>query len=302
MQMASSTGERLECEGEAVQASILGKCDASGCEAFAWAVIQKDYPKAAICLSGSGPKATEFLPKLLPSYVRKQLGFATVTDEDLSLANLLRYLDMHRSGKFAVIAASAASASQIAKSAKAEETSLPGLPKRRRITVNYHVPGAPIEGTDPERDLGLEIRPSVVPGAGQGLFATRNFKAGDWIAVYFGEELSFTEVQKLSTSVGTDYVLGGFPSLKSVDAKDSTAVARYINHNVTEDTDSRPAQPNCKFAHKSGKTMHAIAVAVRKIEAGEEIYVDYGSGYWKKREGIGNQGTDDPSSRLEGKA
>jgi len=37
---------------------------------------------------------------------------------------------------------------------------------------------------------GLEVRPSMIPGAGNGLFSVRAFKQGDVICHYFGDLLT----------------------------------------------------------------------------------------------------------------
>ncbi len=39
---------------------------------------------------------------------------------------------------------------------------------------------------------GLEVRESLIPGAGNGLFAVRAFEAGDVLCEYTGTKLSFT--------------------------------------------------------------------------------------------------------------
>ncbi|CAD7964057.1 unnamed protein product [Amoebophrya sp. A25] len=152
---------------------------------------------------------------------------------------------------------------------------------------------------DPEKtydNLGLSCRPSTIPGAGQGLFATRNFRKDEWICVYFGRRVGFQERMKAATTAATnatteeshatsssgapntDYRLGGF-GLFSVDALQSVAAARYINH-------GSPDQINAKFAHKSRTLFHAIAVCTRDVTAGEEFFIDYGSGYWRARSDV----------------
>ncbi len=73
--------------------------------------------------------------------------------------------------------------------------------------------------------LGIAVRPSILPGAGQGLFATRDFQEGEWVSVYYGEEVGFAEVRRRSEALKSgetgetaverrtlDYVLGGFAS------------------------------------------------------------------------------------------
>ena len=55
--------------------------------------------------------------------------------------------------------------------------------------------------------LGVEVRCSVIPNAGQGLFATRNFTKGDLLGVYRGRVLSLLQAHQLEDR---DYLMGGF--------------------------------------------------------------------------------------------
>ena len=75
---------------------------------------------------------------------------------------------------------------------------------------------------------------------------------------------------------GSDYVLGGFGPY-SVDAGPHPQVlARYINHHPDA------ARRNATFV-KNKAHLTALVVATRPIERGEELFVDYGAGYWRAR-------------------
>ena len=131
--------------------------------------------------------------------------------------------------------------------------------------------------------LGLRVGDSLIPGAGRGLFASRFFHGNSWLCVYFGRKVSLAELlrrkQDQATTTGTehlDYMLGGF-GIWSVDAaREGRCAARYINHGGSE-------VANAAFTLKSKKECRCIVVALRDIEAGEEILVDYGDGYWRAR-------------------
>jgi len=54
---------------------------------------------------------------------------------------------------------------------------------------------------------GVEVRPSRVPGGGDGLFATRVFEAGEALGEYYGQVLSLWQAMNLENR---DYLMGGF--------------------------------------------------------------------------------------------
>jgi hypothetical protein len=54
---------------------------------------------------------------------------------------------------------------------------------------------------------GVEVRQSRIKGAGDGLFAWRDFAAGEELGVYYGRVLSLLQAPQL---VDRDYLMGGF--------------------------------------------------------------------------------------------
>eukprot|EP00397_Hematodinium_sp_SG-2012_P050175 GEMP01058189.1.p1 GENE.GEMP01058189.1~~GEMP01058189.1.p1 ORF type:complete len:172 (+),score=30.12 GEMP01058189.1:254-769(+) len=122
----------------------------------------------------------------------------------------------------------------------------------------------------------ISVRPSVIPGAGQGLFAERDFLAGEWICVYFGRPIPLRQILQMPASE-LDYVMGGF-GVFSIDARDEPdCIAKYIN-------DGRNShKANVKFI-KLKRQRKAIVVAIADISNGSEFFADYGEGYWRKRE------------------
>lgn len=74
----------------------------------------------------------------------------------------------------------------------------------------------------------VEVRSSLIPGAGDGLFALRDFESGEVLGEYRGEVLSFMEMLRLETS--PDYVMGFGHMNAYVDARNSLdSAARYVN-------------------------------------------------------------------------
>ena len=123
---------------------------------------------------------------------------------------------------------------------------------------------------------GLEVRASRIPNAGDGLFTTREFAAGEVLGEYYGRVLSLLQVMKLQNR---DYVMGGFGSINvHVDARFAlNSPARYVNDNF--DTSAL----NARF-DKLKAQRRARLVATRPIKAGEEVYASYGEAYWRARE------------------
>ncbi|CAJ1327195.1 unnamed protein product [Effrenium voratum] len=56
---------------------------------------------------------------------------------------------------------------------------------------------------------GLAVRPSKVPDAGSGLFATRRFAPGELLCVYRGKSIPLAQVLKGNVTE-RDYLMGGF--------------------------------------------------------------------------------------------
>ena len=54
---------------------------------------------------------------------------------------------------------------------------------------------------------GVEVWPSRIPGAGDGLFAWRDFAAGEHLGDYYGRVLSLLQAHQLEDR---DYLMGGF--------------------------------------------------------------------------------------------
>lgn len=54
---------------------------------------------------------------------------------------------------------------------------------------------------------GVEVKPSLINGAGKGLFATKHFSKGDILCTYYGTKKSLFQMLR---SDNTDYMVGGF--------------------------------------------------------------------------------------------
>jgi len=113
-----------------------------------------------------------------------------------------------------------------------------------------------------------------VQGAGEGLFATRVFEAGEALGEYYGQVLSLWQAMNLDNR---DYLMGGFGLNAHVNAHFAVnSPARYVNDNFDS------AKLNACF-EKNKATRRATLMATQRIQPGEEIYASYGESYWKAR-------------------
>ncbi|EQC28509.1 hypothetical protein SDRG_13837 [Saprolegnia diclina VS20] len=117
---------------------------------------------------------------------------------------------------------------------------------------------------------GLAVRPSRLPNAGDGLFATKPFTPGDAVCVYTGDILTTSE----ALHVANKSYLMRLGQGVYVDARSRPNVAaRYIN-------DCRSRGVHNVVFEKDPALCQAIVRATRPIAVDDEIYVDYGTWYW----------------------
>jgi hypothetical protein len=114
----------------------------------------------------------------------------------------------------------------------------------------------------------VEIKKSNIPGAGLGVFAKKDIKAGEELGFYRGEWLTVDEYVNQNRSF--IYVLG-LPNGIYIDAEKNgynwvsrvnTPRGTSMKTNMYWDADGR-------------------VFAKRNIKAGEELYVGYGKAYWR---------------------
>ena len=125
------------------------------------------------------------------------------------------------------------------------------------------------------------IRRSTIPGAGNGVFCTRDILKGESLGHYTGEIISDKEFENRYNDHGYgEYVLYlTDPATNKqiyVDAKDHSNWVSRIN-----------------ASKGTGKKInvywdaHGHVFASRNIKAGEELLANYGNAYWKgKKRGV----------------
>ena len=103
---------------------------------------------------------------------------------------------------------------------------------------------------------------------GLGLFATKPIKRRATIATYRGRRITTEQADRLEAR-GSRYMFQVSKRV-TIDGSPRWNVARYINHSC---------RPN---AEPVGRNSGIVIVALRRIEPGEEITIDYGKEYLDK--------------------
>lgn len=116
----------------------------------------------------------------------------------------------------------------------------------------------------------FEIRPSTIEGAGQGLFARHRIREEDTIGYYTGEVITEKEFHDPKRPFSA-YVLWVCRTHIIIGEGPKANYTRFINHDDA---------PNV-FLVVSSRWKTARFEALREIEAGEEIFFNYGEDYWE---------------------
>jgi hypothetical protein len=160
--------------------------------------------------------------------------------------------------------------------------------------------------------VNLEIRPSMLAGAGNGLFALRDFAVGEPITEYYGELITFEEAIERKKKEGDSHIRSHIQRYWYIDGshmKDGTPIinaanqlhgkggAAIANHKDKKHANSRydfydsPVNEE-RFNQWMGgnKTIQQLPeerttyiTATKPIKKGDEIFVDYGREYWERR-------------------
>lgn len=110
------------------------------------------------------------------------------------------------------------------------------------------------------RPIRLQVKRS---SAGLGLYAQEPIKKGICIIEYTGRVLSKEEEETI-----TSQYLFEVSKKITIDGKDRSNTARYINHSH---------RPNCEIEIYKG---HVYVMAKRNIKEGEELSYDYGKEFY----------------------
>lgn len=120
----------------------------------------------------------------------------------------------------------------------------------------------------------VEVRVSVLPGAGKGLFSKEFIPKGTRIVEYRGKITTWREVDDNDGNNGYIYYVKRNHVIDA--SRHSTALARYAN-------DARGIQRVKGVSNNAEYTEEGLKVyieSVKDISAGTEILVEYGKEYW----------------------
>ncbi len=130
----------------------------------------------------------------------------------------------------------------------------------------------------PNLESSLEIKTSLIPKSGKGVFATKKLQAGIVLGAYKGKFITEAEYDVLVEQDKWQYVMWFKDCAKpylgnyvGADGKDDGNVFTRINY--------APVKfQNVKF-EKICEPPYALIKTLRVIDSGEELYVDYGPDY-----------------------
>ena len=126
------------------------------------------------------------------------------------------------------------------------------------------------------RTMALLVKTSQLPKAGLGLFTDKPIKEGTKIIEYKGEIIDWKEYDKRVASCEDGYLFY-ISRKRCIDAYPTPQYkARYAN-DAEGLTRVKGLKNNCMYDVFEDK---CYIVAIRDIDAGEEIFVDYSKDYW----------------------
>lgn len=122
-----------------------------------------------------------------------------------------------------------------------------------------------------ESRVPVEVRPSSISGAGLGVFALEPIEAGVLLGEYAGDAID--TVARSFRLRDRDYLVCTADPRVRLDAlRHPEVVYRHVCHHPQE------ARRNVRFRPEG---LRVFVESTRRIEAGEELFADYGGSYWR---------------------
>lgn len=141
------------------------------------------------------------------------------------------------------------------------------MPKEKRVRAVHR--RTPSKAVPPNLPPEVQVRPSTVPNAGNGLFAKAKLKKGAVLGEYVGEVLSAKTAEGRDSSYfiykdekgpkGDGYV---------VDGRSMSNPMRWLNHSK---------RPNAYAELQSDGRI--LFKTKKSVKPGEELFIDYGPDY-----------------------
>ncbi len=127
----------------------------------------------------------------------------------------------------------------------------------------------------PEKDY-LYLKTSQILGAGKGLFTAIPIYKDEIISIFKGELLSNAEAKRRAKASENGYFIM-MPNGGIMDSKNIKCFAKYANDTL--------GMVRTRFKNNAKISLNehdeVCLVAIKKINAGEEIFCAYGAAYWK---------------------
>ena len=143
---------------------------------------------------------------------------------------------------------------------------------RRRVCV-----GTQKCFTHRKRDEGLQVKRSLIPNSGKGLFATKLFRKNDLIGTgYRGELISRAQLNNRygqQQNANAPYALSVRNSQQIVDSACERGILSVAN------TKTVRSQCNAKYSQHIKADGTVNVRATKRIRPGDEIYIWYGAGF-----------------------
>jgi 1-aminocyclopropane-1-carboxylate deaminase/D-cysteine desulfhydrase-like pyridoxal-dependent ACC family enzyme len=140
-----------------------------------------------------------------------------------------------------------------------------------------------LDTKDDHKRWGICVKPSkLLNNVEMGLYAIKDFMANEKIAPYLGEELSVLQRQHRYGKSWGPYIYfkpWGHPSIDAQFYRGAAAFANDGSWIPLNDNDYMPRIPNLSNA----RLERGFLVADKPIKKGEEILLNYGENYWKRR-------------------
>lgn len=129
------------------------------------------------------------------------------------------------------------------------------------------------------KELGVKVKKSTLPNAGKGLFATKTFNKNSVIGEYSGENVSEAEIGRRYGKSKHDNVPYGLGANNAKGRVLDSACRRSVM-SLANSGRSR-MQSNAKFSDRIKPNGTINVRATKKIKAGAEIKIWYGTDYWR---------------------
>ena len=130
----------------------------------------------------------------------------------------------------------------------------------------------------PHLESSLEIKTSLIPKSGKGVFATKRLEAGIILGAYKGIFITEEEYNVLVEQDKWQYVMWFKDCAKPFLGNYVGADGRQEGNVFTRMNYAPVKFQNVKF-EKICEPPYALIKTLRVIESGEELYVDYGPDY-----------------------